>query len=140
MGCSGCHVWMITFPWRYFLPDRPLTCAINWKLRSCALKSGKLNILSALKIPTTRTWSKSSPLVTICVPTRISVLRSAKSLIILWYAFFDLVESRSMRLMRAPGSRMDSSSSTFSVPNPCIFKWVLPQFSQDGGTWVEYPQ
>ena len=35
------------------------------------LKSGKYNMLSAFKIPTKATLSKSNPLVTICVPTKI---------------------------------------------------------------------
>jgi hypothetical protein len=50
-------------------PHRPATWLTSWKVRSVALKSGRLIAVSALITPTSCTPGKSSPLAIICVPS-----------------------------------------------------------------------
>src|SRR5258708_5809321 len=57
-------------------PARPATCTSSWNARSLARKSGMLSAASALTTPTSVTLGKSWPLVTICVPTRMSISRA----------------------------------------------------------------
>ena len=53
-------------------PARPATCTMSWKVRSLARKSGIASDVSAETTPTSDTRGKSSPLATICVPSRMS--------------------------------------------------------------------
>ena len=57
-------------------PARPATCTRSWKARSAARKSGMQSAASALTTPTSVTCGRSCPLVTICVPTRMSISRA----------------------------------------------------------------
>ncbi len=75
-------------------------------------------MLSALRIPTSATPSKSNPLVIICVPTRMSVSRRANAATMALNALSEVTVSRSSRATRASGKMRAISSSIFSVPNP----------------------
>ena len=77
---------------------------------------GKFNRLSALSMPT-RLTCQNQPLVTIWVPTRISIRPCSKSDIILSYAFLERVVSSPYGQSWPKGKRAHSSS-TLSVPKP----------------------
>ena len=60
-------------PGRSPRPARPATCSSSWKVRSAARKSGRCIAWSGCSTPTSVTPGKSCPLVTICVPTSMSI-------------------------------------------------------------------
>ena len=97
-------------------------------------------MVSASSMPTTETLSKSSPLVTICVPIRMSALWLEKSLMMCSYCWRVFAVSRSMRRVVAPSNNWAICSSTFSVPTPMSVNRFSLQAGHCPGTGVENPQ
>ena len=79
---------------------------------------GVLSAASALMTPTTVTFGGSCPLVTICVPTRMSISQRASTRSRMASTLRPLATSRSSRATRAIGNAAASVSSSFSVPTP----------------------
>ena len=139
-GDAGSEVWMMTSPGTARRPARPATCVMSWKARSAARKSGLLTRLSALRMPTSETPSKSNPFEIICVPTRMSVSWRAKPATMLRKARSEVTLSRSSRATRARGKRRAISSSTFSVPKPRGARSVTRHAGHFTGTASVWPQ
>ena len=74
--------------------------------------------VSAFNIPTKVTLGKSSPLLIICVPNKISYSPRENAVIILSWLPFLVVVSKSILITLASGNNLLISSSIFSVPVP----------------------
>ena len=121
IGCSGCDVWIMNKPLLPRLPHLPLNCSRSCMAFSSARKSCIPSMVSAAITAVSRRLLKSNPLVRIWVPTRMSMLPSANSLMTFVSKFLFCAVSLSSLAMRASGKREAASSSIFWVPDPRVW-------------------
>ena len=123
-GCSGVIVWMSAVPALLPRPARPTTCVTSENVVSAARKLPKYSDRSASKTPTSVTFSKSSPLATICVPSKNRNLFVAQSAIGSPRGRSTALDGVGVHTQNAarPAAAPCSSCSTLCVPKPTLLQ------------------
>ena len=93
--------------------------------------------MSAASTPTSVTFSKSNPLATIWVPSKMGIFSSSKRRKMASWPLPTV--SASIRSTATPGKSCPSSSAAFWVPTPTCFM-ALPQSGQIASAGSEWPQ